>query len=70
MALFVAHNRRFIVQTAKRTWVRDRIGGQVWSVAGLIRRNIAQPRRGVIDQPRATPWELVTPLRVSPERVE
>ena len=48
----------------------DRIGGQAWSLVGMISSIIEQPQRGVIDQPRATPWEPVTPWRVNPERVE
>jgi hypothetical protein len=50
--------------------VSDRIGGPVWSLVGMIRSIIQQCQIGVIDQPRATPWEQVTPWRVSPERME
>ena len=42
----------------------------MWSVVSLIRGNIEQPCRGVIDQPRATPWEPVTHARASPEGAE
>ena len=50
--------------------VFDRIGGQAWSLVGMISSNIEQPQMGVIDQPGATHWEPVTPVRVSPERAE
>jgi hypothetical protein len=50
--------------------VCDRIGGQAWFLVGMISSIIEQPQRDVIDQPGATPWEQVTPWRVSPERAE
>jgi hypothetical protein len=39
-------------------------------LVGMISSNIEQPQMGVIDQPGATHWEPVTPVRVSPERAE
>ena len=53
--------------------VRDRIGGQVLSVACLNRGSIEQPRRGVLDQPRATPWVLLSRpfrARVALDRID